>query len=139
MKKSFEDFSSGSGLPSASWQEERELFESFLSAAAVHSITVCKKIMLGTGKPKHLYPYGFFACDHCMHQDEQHPVGIVLLPKGYLLCTRCYALLESKRFNRWKELRYYCRGCLTDEIARISIISPELFKNFSNFTLTFDS
>lgn len=69
-----------------------------------------------------------FACGHCLHQDEIHPVGIVkFAPKAvwsclgveHYLCATCFASFGGKPKLLALQMAITCPLCLREEIKRI--------------------
>lgn len=70
-----------------------------------------------------------FACGHCGEQDEQHPVGMAIIPPGYYLCMDCLKLLERCKLKLDQELKLTCELCILEEAMRIQKINPGLVRD----------
>lgn len=74
---------------------------------------------------------GVWSCAHVLENDPIHPAPVVWMPSYYYLCRKCLDLLERKKLNFGKELKYYCWGCIQDEVTRLKGINPQLFMDLN--------
>lgn len=74
-------------------------------------------------------PNVLFTCAHCVPggQDQDKPVGIILMPKNYCICVECLHLWERGKFKFMTELQANCWYCVKDEADRLRAIKPTLF------------
>jgi hypothetical protein len=73
-----------------------------------------------------------FACDHCEHQDEVHPDGMIFTPYRYFICNKCYAKHQLMSLNFQYELKTRCWNCILDECMRLKNIDPKLVRDWSD-------
>jgi hypothetical protein len=88
----------------------------------IAAVVECPKSVHHPGK-------AIFACDHCVRQDLDKPVGIVCTPFKFYLCTECFNRHSYRRLDLARELKVTCWQCILDEIRRIQTIDPSKYRD----------
>ena len=59
--------------------------------------------------------------------DPINPDRIYLMPKGFYLTRKHYALMEARHFDPEQELRVVCAHCVKEHVDKLILKDPSLF------------